>query len=108
MRVGRRCDWLALSVSRWFTRWVETTALLASRFRACFRPSNRTPSANEGNLWTYRGPGRLGRRDATTGTPVDNINGMHRPRPIPTRPWAMQMRWRELLFAHWLVDPSVV
>src|SRR5258705_8860871 len=32
----------------------------------------------------------------------------HRPWPIPTQPWAMQMRWRELLFAHWVVDPSVV
>ena len=49
------CDWPALSVPQWFTRWVKTTALGASRFRACFRPSNRKPSANEGSLRTDYG-----------------------------------------------------
>jgi uncharacterized protein YqjF (DUF2071 family) len=31
-----------------------------------------------------------------------------RPWPIPSRPWAMRMGWRELLFAHWVVDASAV
>lgn len=29
----------------------------------------------------------------------------HRPWPPPRRPWAMRMTWRNLLFAHWPVDP---
>src|ERR1700730_13384951 len=32
----------------------------------------------------------------------------HRPWPVPAQPWAMQMQWRDLLFAHWVVDASVV
>jgi uncharacterized protein YqjF (DUF2071 family) len=32
----------------------------------------------------------------------------HRPWPIPDRPWAMQMRWCDLLFAHWTVDAAAV
>lgn len=32
----------------------------------------------------------------------------HRPWPIPNRPWAMRMRWCDLLFAHWTVDTAVV
>jgi len=35
-------------------------------------------------------------------------NNSHRPWPRPKRPWAMRMRWRDLLFAHWSVDPAVV
>lgn len=30
----------------------------------------------------------------------------HRPWPAPDRPWAMRMRWRKLLFAHWLADAA--
>jgi uncharacterized protein len=30
----------------------------------------------------------------------------HRPWPIPARPWVMAQRWRDLLFAHWPVDPD--
>ncbi|NVB43238.1 DUF2071 domain-containing protein [Pseudenhygromyxa sp. WMMC2535] len=30
----------------------------------------------------------------------------HRPWPLPERPWIMTMSWRELLFAHWRVDPE--
>jgi uncharacterized protein YqjF (DUF2071 family) len=32
----------------------------------------------------------------------------HRPWPVPERPWAIRMRWRELLFAHWKVDAPVI
>lgn len=28
----------------------------------------------------------------------------HRPWPAPESPWVMQMRWHDLLFAHWAVD----
>jgi uncharacterized protein len=30
----------------------------------------------------------------------------HRPWPPPDRPWAMRMRWCDLLFAHWAVDAA--
>jgi uncharacterized protein len=30
----------------------------------------------------------------------------HRPWPLPARPWVMAQRWRDLLFAHWPVDPE--
>src|SRR5258708_38040320 len=39
--------------------------------------------------------------------PIESTNS-RRPWPVPTRPWAVRMRWRELLFAHWVVDASVV
>jgi uncharacterized protein len=32
----------------------------------------------------------------------------HRPWPVPDRPWLMGQTWRELLFAHWAVDPAAV
>jgi hypothetical protein len=32
----------------------------------------------------------------------------HRDRPLPDRPWAMSMRWVDLLFIHWPVDPAVL
>ena len=32
----------------------------------------------------------------------------HRPWAVPDRPWAMRMRWCDLLFAHWAVDASVL
>src|SRR5262245_10075958 len=32
----------------------------------------------------------------------------HRPWPLPGRPWVMAMRWHDLLFAHWPVDPAVL
>jgi len=32
----------------------------------------------------------------------------HRPWPVPDRPWAMRMRWCDLLFAHWAVDAAVL
>lgn len=32
----------------------------------------------------------------------------HRPYPLPRRPWAMGMTWRDLLFMHWPVDPAVM
>lgn len=32
----------------------------------------------------------------------------HRDRPLPDRPWAMSMRWADLLFMHWPIDPGVM
>jgi uncharacterized protein len=32
----------------------------------------------------------------------------HRPYPLPTRPWAVAMRWHDLLFAHWPVKAEVL
>src|ERR1700761_1724326 len=32
----------------------------------------------------------------------------HRPAPLPGRPWAMQQRWNDLLFAHWPISPAEV
>ncbi len=32
----------------------------------------------------------------------------HRPTPLPQRPWAMQQRWNDLLFAHWPVPAAAV
>jgi uncharacterized protein len=31
---------------------------------------------------------------------------VHRPWPMPDRPWVMTQTWRDLLFAHWPVDPE--
>ena len=31
-----------------------------------------------------------------------------RPWPAPQAPWIMKMKWSELLFAHWSVDPSLI
>jgi uncharacterized protein len=33
---------------------------------------------------------------------------LHRPWPMPTRRWAVAMRWHELLFAHWPVKAEVL
>ena len=30
----------------------------------------------------------------------------HRPWPLPKRPWTMQQRWNDLLFAHWPIPPA--
>lgn len=30
----------------------------------------------------------------------------HRPWPLPHHPWVMHMRWHDLLFAHWPVEPA--
>jgi uncharacterized protein YqjF (DUF2071 family) len=30
----------------------------------------------------------------------------HRPWPLPAAPWIMTQTWRDLLFAHWAVDPA--
>jgi len=32
----------------------------------------------------------------------------HRPWALPTRPWAMAMTWRHLLFAHWRIDAGIL
>ncbi|MGK0201286.1 MAG: hypothetical protein ACI89X_000279 [Planctomycetota bacterium] len=32
----------------------------------------------------------------------------HRPWPIPDRQWSLTMRWEELLFLHWPVDPDLI
>jgi hypothetical protein len=33
---------------------------------------------------------------------------MHAAAEAPNFPWAMRMRWRDLLFAHWAVDPAIL
>src|SRR5438270_11268696 len=32
----------------------------------------------------------------------------HRTAPMPQRPWLVKMVWRDLLFAHWQLDPDYV
>ena len=32
----------------------------------------------------------------------------HRPWALPSRPWVLSMRWHDLLFLHWPVDPKLV
>lgn len=32
----------------------------------------------------------------------------HRPWPIPDRRWSLTMRWEDLLFLHWPVDPELI
>jgi uncharacterized protein YqjF (DUF2071 family) len=32
----------------------------------------------------------------------------HRPWPMPQRRWVLSMRWEDLLFAHWPVDPQLI
>ncbi|HSL00708.1 MAG TPA: DUF2071 domain-containing protein [Rubrobacteraceae bacterium] len=32
----------------------------------------------------------------------------HRPYPVPTRPWALFMSWRDLLFMHWPVEEALL
>jgi uncharacterized protein YqjF (DUF2071 family) len=38
--------------------------------------------------------------------PLDKTD--HRPWPVPQRPWIMKQVWRDLLFAHWPVEASVL
>jgi len=33
---------------------------------------------------------------------------VHRPWPLPARPWIMYQRWHDLLFAHWALPPEQV
>ena len=32
----------------------------------------------------------------------------HRPWPLPSKPWAVAMRWHHLAFLHWPLDASIV
>lgn len=42
-------------------------------------------------------------------TPDDLLQHVaHRPWPLPTKPWAGRMRWSDLAFLHWPVDPSAI
>ncbi|MCB9876918.1 MAG: DUF2071 domain-containing protein [Planctomycetes bacterium] len=34
------------------------------------------------------------------------LSTAHRPWPVPPRPWSVTMRWQDLLFLHWPVDPA--
>jgi len=33
---------------------------------------------------------------------------VHRPWPVPDRPWIMTQTWHDLLFAHWPIDPDLL
>jgi uncharacterized protein len=44
----------------------------------------------------------LSQRDVMTG------DESHRPWPLPNKPWALAMRWRDLAFLHWPVDADLV
>jgi len=49
--------------------------------------------------------------DGAGGSAPASTAGMaaaHRPWPAPSRPWAMAMSWRDLLFLHWPIDPAVL
>ncbi len=65
--------------------------------------------------------GTRGRRGRTAGSPASggfaeneradppmSAQASHRPWPIPQRPWAIRMRWLNLLFAHWTADAARV
>jgi uncharacterized protein len=39
---------------------------------------------------------------------MDLPNAVHRPWPLPNRPWVMAMQWHDLLFMHWPVPPAVL
>jgi uncharacterized protein YqjF (DUF2071 family) len=44
---------------------------------------------------------------------MDEINNLfsktsHRPWPLPSKPWAVAMRWHDLLFLHWPVRPQLI
>lgn len=32
----------------------------------------------------------------------------HRPWPLPSKPWIVAMRWHDLLFLHWPIDPEII
>ncbi|MCX6116835.1 MAG: DUF2071 domain-containing protein [Proteobacteria bacterium] len=36
------------------------------------------------------------------------LNTNHRPWPVPNSPWLFRMRWTQLLFAHFPVDPKIL
>src|SRR3569832_616493 len=81
-----------------------------SRLFACFAAvlgisSHRTQSLSV--VW----PGRHVRpaaRGVDWQVPFMRVNNAHRPWPVPSTPWLMRMRWRELLFAHWQVDAGLI
>ena len=33
---------------------------------------------------------------------------VHRPWPLPRRPWVMRQTWNDLLFAHWPIEPALL
>ncbi len=37
-----------------------------------------------------------------------HVETAHRPWPVPAQPWVMAMRWHDLLFMHWPLDPAVL
>lgn len=53
-------------------------------------------------------PDKIGYGAAQSSVEVPALVMRYRPWPIPDRPWAMRMRWCDLLFAHWAVDVGVV
>jgi uncharacterized protein YqjF (DUF2071 family) len=42
-------------------------------------------------------------------TPADLLRqSQHRPWPLPRQPWILYQEWRDLLFAHWSLDPALL
>lgn len=35
-------------------------------------------------------------------------HSQHRPWPLPRQPWILYQEWRDLLFAHWSLDPALL
>jgi uncharacterized protein len=47
--------------------------------------------------------------DARRESHLDTLSVVgHRPFPLPTRPWQMTQRWRDLLFAHWPIPAQTI
>jgi len=49
---------------------------------------------------------RLSATRLETPVPLMSHSDNQRPWPVPARPWAMRMRWCDLLFAHWRVEAA--
>jgi uncharacterized protein len=69
-------------------------------------PLNQSPWW--GNIWlqTVLVAQYLMRVAATEANPFSIMK--YRPWPVPARSWAMSMRWRDLLFAHWALDAEAL
>lgn len=56
----------------------------------------------------HRPPVRLPDSGSVSNWSALLLQHAHRPYPLPRAPWFMTMRWRELLFAHWSIEPATL